>query len=1669
MYRQLTPISKILAIDQWPVDFFRNDALQNLLDSAYVVDFQSSANSQSLAASITLIFEGEVAFDIPGLSGVSIVGGIPEVQLPPPPIDEPPPDEESLGGPPSDFPYDTNLLEGWTQLSLGFNLTITNGNWSISIYDLSFELRFESSILKPIDGSEFVAIGMRGDLSLDQALNVSFKGFDEFDLAPCEIGNTGLILSAQGVKLDLSRQSSPGEIIAAGFDESFIGLFLQSASIQLPESLTQDSGNPIVLELRNAVIGDGGISGVVSITAPLSAKLSGFQLELTEGSLEFRQNAIISSSLAGILQVPFFDEPLTIALSLTSGGGFHASLGQADEDGLLELPIPGLGILTLSSIGFVDDEQGTAIVLSGILKLTVLSPPQQWPEIELQDLRIDASGNVQLPNGWIDLQEPAGFSLFGFGFEMTRIGFGNMEDGRRWVGFSGGVQLLPSLPTGVSVEGLRIIWNPEDPDEPPQITLQGVGVELTLPGVLQFDGDVAFITEGEERYFKGNASLDIIPIGISIDASVKIGRNLEPDYRYMYTFMDLTLPIGIPLFATGTAFYGFSGLYGMNIGPSAQKSDWYGWYAGPPEEFNVTNSGKWIGENDGKALGAGLTIGTLFDTGRVVSAKGLFALILPGPVIILHGMANFLSTPPDVNEPTSQGVFNMLAVLDMLAGSIQLNIDAGWSKANVLDIAASAEAYFDFGNPRNWHFYLGKDEPADRRIRAYILSLFQADAYLMIDRNGIATGASISWGIDWKFGPVKVVLRSWIGGDAAITWQPNQLEGRLYVGGEFEISVAGFGVGIGAEAELSGTTPTAYCVRGTLYLRVKLPTPIKDLEEDILLEWKEVVIPPFDDPFRSIGVEHMKVDETWTKLPPYRLQDRDPGDEGYDPGPIVPLDARPSVVFDRPMKDETTEIELNNPDGYDSGYESTNIDGYLFDYELKEVKLEKWSKAGGTKWVAVEDLYGTCMATEDANGEVAASKFQLWTKSPFAFTRQSSRTYTDNFLANHPLWPCTKAEELTTHCVDWEDLDTDTVSTFPQSFEWMNLHFTAVLSDFVDVVNAPISSCGTKQALRLPESINVLWIVFPESVRNVEICIGRDFVAVKAFANGVALEQILNPNAGNLTLESTGIDVIALWSVGDGSEVARICYQIESEVAAHDSTQEYMDRVVASLKRWDSTEEILEPETWYRLTVNHETVRTHNGVAERDPISHYAYFQTAGPPGLTPAWALNGASGDTSDNVTLPYPQGGKLTDLQQYLSWTIPGDGDQPVYRAYDLGADFNENYVEQMYGADMAIRLLDGNGKPVTDAEGNEVIFPNLWAKQPTGELSETEIAYTTRIEDCLELPSMPVLGDQKILFANVVLLEEDFSGDLDQWTDPNSEEASDWIIGGGMLIYDGTTFPTLGALLVAGEGEWTDYALEVALSSQGEEIGLVFRYTSADTASYYRLRLKAAERLLEKVIDGEITVLWQDNTGYTPGDSKVLGVQCQGDHLRGQLDDELLFDLRDDAPLLSGQVGIYTNSTAGFEHFLVREWPGGVLAPKTMYRAELMASFVLFTGGLSAGWTDDAFKWVELKKDNARIASIGREDWDNYRVEVNMDSSKGHVGAIVRFQQHPEDGTFACYRLIINSNAQILTLARLEGTYSDSDGTYEIPESGRTELWSCEGLPAISIFIFIRTTLR
>ena len=113
------------------------------------------------------------------------------------------------------------------------------------------------------------------------------------------------------------------------------------------------------------------------------------------------------------------------------------------------------------------------------------------------------------------------------------------------------------------------------------------------------------------------------------------------------------------------------------------------------------------------------------------------------------------------------------------------------------------------------------------------------------------------------------------------------------------------------------------------------------------------------------------------------------------------------------------------------------------------------------------------------------------------------------------------------------------------------------------------------------------------------------------------------------------------------------------------------------------------------------TATRSSGSKDRTPCSS----RPAARPASCPAWVADPPP--PAPNTSVRFPHGGVLADLAAYVRWTIPDPGAVPVFRAYDLGCEFDASHVQQMYGADLRIRLRDGNGRPVLDAAGAELVF--------------------------------------------------------------------------------------------------------------------------------------------------------------------------------------------------------------------------------------------------------------------------------------------------------------------------------------------------------------------------
>ena len=230
---------------------------------------------------------------------------------------------------PSDTPLDL-AIPGLP----GFGLTI--GEFEDAGFDLELQysanalkigavnvpvtLYLPDTLLRPVDDDAAVALVGRGNFQLSSLGEVKIQLEGGVDLPPCYLGDaSGIIISATGLQLDLSLFHSPPEVLAAGFDESFVGLYFQEVRVTLPAGfpalLPQD------LVLKKCIIGSGGVSGELDVayhpvydaaaktfSGPGAGEIFGLPFGLEQVDLVLRRNSLTRASFTGKLLLPFFDE-----------------------------------------------------------------------------------------------------------------------------------------------------------------------------------------------------------------------------------------------------------------------------------------------------------------------------------------------------------------------------------------------------------------------------------------------------------------------------------------------------------------------------------------------------------------------------------------------------------------------------------------------------------------------------------------------------------------------------------------------------------------------------------------------------------------------------------------------------------------------------------------------------------------------------------------------------------------------------------------------------------------------------------------------------------------------------------------------------------------------------------------------------------------------------------------------------------------------------------------------------------------------------------------------------------------------------------------------------------------------------------------------------------------
>lgn len=162
--------------------------------------------------------------------------------------------------------------------------------------ELSAGIEFPHSILKPVEpnGSAYHNPATKSTFKFAQAqlyadteAGIGYQAELGGSLYPpnAMIGNTGLMLELDTLKVDLSKKTNIPEADADGRPNDFVGVYARAASVTLPSKWfhdeAEDPSNPQTLKIgaSDLLVGSGGLSGNIyleSVPAPKNGSLSYF-------------------------------------------------------------------------------------------------------------------------------------------------------------------------------------------------------------------------------------------------------------------------------------------------------------------------------------------------------------------------------------------------------------------------------------------------------------------------------------------------------------------------------------------------------------------------------------------------------------------------------------------------------------------------------------------------------------------------------------------------------------------------------------------------------------------------------------------------------------------------------------------------------------------------------------------------------------------------------------------------------------------------------------------------------------------------------------------------------------------------------------------------------------------------------------------------------------------------------------------------------------------------------------------------------------------------------------------------------------------------------------------------------------------------------------------------
>jgi len=935
-----------------------------------------------------------------------------------------------------------------------------------------FAIRFKSDVLRPVQPGTFQPypgtppvpeLQVGGNIRI--VVKYTWDGDSDVELldgeglrptltlsTPVEIGQTGLVLEVKDAEVDLSRAGSatglPPEWIGVRFAK--LGLnFVNGLDVPPVEHGPGAAALPPQMAgvtLTDFSIGSGGVSGGIcgNLTAGPMLPLFDSEFDVERICITLQEGSLTAGEVAGVLRhFPYFDAPVRLSLALSMDGNFKVGLAPPDPanpNTVVDLEIPDVLVYHLQALSIERKDDVYLWNTSGTVNIEAISTAPA-DAIKVNGLTITSDGEVRLDGGWLTLPGKKNIDFNGYSLELAEIGFGREEGTggatKSWVGFTGGVKLVGDLGASAKFKKLQYLW--EDGGGGTDVKLQGIEIAFRKPGAIAFKGSVDFFEDPttHDKGFAGTVAVNLEAVRLAVQGRLVIGMArppAQPSFPFFFVDLAASLPAGVPIFSN-VSLYGITGLFSYQMAPNivafTTPVQWFHAHLAATNVMAVPSgfpAAPWRSAPDAVSLGAGVLVGTTSDDGFVVNAKLALMISLPGPVVMLNGAANLVKERGDLINNANVPNFTALAVYDGSLNTFLINIGAYYSVADLITAKGEAEAFFNLANPGDWHVWLGKDDPVERRIRAEVLSFLKATAYLMVDPVNLKQGAGAGYDKKWKFGPLRVVLSATFGYDITLFYRPIHVWGLVGVHGEFELKAFGIGVGLTANADLEGQSPRPLELEGTFHVKLKLPWPLPDPSATVKLRWERPRDKsPVDELVSSLAVEPRKRGPTiWPDtttasgaatrgaLPAAVTVNTlcAPGDS-VPAGdlkdircsrPLVPLDVLAVAAFQRDAND-VNNLGFGNP--YNSAAPARDTIGDTnFQYDLASFEIRQAEKTGAGSiafGTPMPDLYAAWPALAGGT-DIAALSLRVLSRNPIDVYANSLSLFYENGTAGWTDW-----------------------------------------------------------------------------------------------------------------------------------------------------------------------------------------------------------------------------------------------------------------------------------------------------------------------------------------------------------------------------------------------------------------------------------------------------------------------------------------------------------------------------------------------------------------------------------------------------------------------------------------------------------------------------------------